>query len=256
MQECPLDHPALPSLFDPQVPDNPVLWSVLKGCHSGKTVVDKIPDPTQCVVRTDALLTFFSRRISQPFLNEAIAHFRQTGPVWLVWPPLTSAPLQAPEIHNVTHRLEFYGYDPHSPVLAGWRQRLPDGFEIRPIDRQILERCEWRDDMIFYCGSLEGFLVNEFGLCMLHGEEIIVEAYVSSFGETQAEIGAITHEKYRGYGYAPITCGYLIEACEQRGYHAYWSCDAENNASVRVARKLGFQHERAYQILEYSPLSH
>ena len=33
MQECPLDHPALPSLFDPKVPDNPVLWSVLKGCH-------------------------------------------------------------------------------------------------------------------------------------------------------------------------------------------------------------------------------
>lgn len=98
-------------------------------------------------------------------------------------------------------------------------------------------------------------MVNEFGLRTMREDNIIFQAYVSSFGETYAEIGAITHEKNRGHGYAPITCAYLIEACEQRGYHAYWSCDAVNKASVQVARKLGFQHARIYQILEYSPLS-
>jgi hypothetical protein len=84
MQECPLDHPALPSLFGSKVPDNPVLWSVLKGCHSGKALVDNIHNPSQCVIRTDAILTFFSCLISQSFLNQAIAHFRQTDSVWLV----------------------------------------------------------------------------------------------------------------------------------------------------------------------------
>jgi RimJ/RimL family protein N-acetyltransferase len=78
---------------------------------------------------------------------------------------------------------------------------------------------------------------------------------MSSFGDTKAEIGAITREAYRGHGYAPITCAYLIEACERRGYQAYWSCDTENTASIRVARKLGFRQERAYQIFEYSSLS-
>ena len=58
------------------------------------------------------------------------------------------------------------------------------------------------------------------GLCLMQGNEIIVEAYASSFGHVTAEIGAVTHEAYRGKGYAPITCAYLIEACEQRGYHA------------------------------------
>jgi RimJ/RimL family protein N-acetyltransferase len=86
---------------------------------------------------------------------------------------------------------------------------------------------------------------------MMHGDEIMVESYVSSFGKTQAEIGAVTRAAYRGHGYAPITCAYLIQACEQRGYQAYWSCDFDNQASIRVAQKLGFRQKKAYQILEY-----
>ena len=96
---------------------------------------------------------------------------------------------------------------------------------------------------------------NGMGSCMMQGGEIIIEAYVSSFGDTHAEIGAVTRAPYRGHGYAPIACAYLIQACEQRGYHAYWSCDTDNLASVRVARKLGFRQERAYQVLEYRHLT-
>ena len=86
---------------------------------------------------------------------------------------------------------------------------------------------------------------------MMRGDEILVEAYISSFGETQAEIGAVTPETYRGRGYAPIACAYLIRICEWRGYGAYWSCDVDNKASIRVAEKLGFRQERVYQVLEY-----
>jgi hypothetical protein len=48
------------------------------------------------------------------------------------------------------------------------------------------------------------FFVNGLGLCMMQGDEIIVEAYVSSFGDTQAEVGAVTRAAYRGHGYAPV----------------------------------------------------
>jgi RimJ/RimL family protein N-acetyltransferase len=124
---------------------------------------------------------------------------------------------------------------------------------VRAIDRELLERCEWRDDMASYCGSLENFLHNDLGLCLMDRDETIVEAYASAFGATYAEIGAITHEPYRGKGYAPIAVAYLIETLEQRGYHAYWSCDIDNPASAQVARKLGFRIERSYEIWEYEP---
>jgi len=253
--ECPVNHPALPALFDPAVPDNPALWAVLKGRHTGRAVVDDVEHSTQCVLRTDAALTYGSRQISQAFLREAMARFQKIGPIWLIWQPAFSPHNFAPQADQIVERLEFYDYDPHAAVLAELRRRLPAGFLIRPIDRQLIERCEWRSDMEFYCGSLDNFLLNGLGLCMMQGGEIIVEAYVSSFGDTQAEIGAVTRAPYRGHGYAPIACAYLIQACEQRGYHAYWSCDTDNLASVRVARKLGFRQERAYQVLEYRHLT-
>jgi RimJ/RimL family protein N-acetyltransferase len=253
--ECPADHPALPALFNKPTPNSPVLWAVLQGRHSGKALVDDIDNPHQCVVRTDAVLTFFGGDISQAFLDRAVTHFRQRGPVWLVWPPEATRQRPPPESAHIVRRVEFHNDDPNSAVLIEWRNRLPDGFVIRFIDGPILARCEWRDEMAFYCGSLENFLEHGIGLCLMRGDEIIVEAYASSLGKTMAEIGAITHEMHRGHGYAAIASAYLIEASGRRGYGAYWSCDAENLASIRVARKLGLQRERGYQIIEYDALS-
>lgn len=254
MHECPADHPALAALFDPAVPNHPVLWAVLRGRYAGRALVDHVRQPSQCVLRTDALLTFASRRISQPFLQAAIARFRQSGDLWLVWPPTETAHLVAPEAGCVIRRLEFFDLDAGSQALADLRRRLPAACQIRPIDRQLLERCEWRADMEFFCGSVDSFLANGIGLCMMQGDEIIVEAYASSLGEALAEIGAVTREAHRGHGYAPVTCAYLVQACEQRGYGAYWSCDADNRASIRVAQKLGFRQTNAYEILEYEAL--
>ena len=251
MYECPSDHPTLPQLFDPAIPDSPVLWAVFEGRNEGKALVDNVRKPSQCVVRTDAVLTYASRRIGQEFLIETIANFRQQGSVWLVWPPTLPAGVLVPEGGVFTKRLEFYRIDPHSRNLSDLRDCLPDGFEIRPIDRRTLKRCEWRSEMEFYCGSLDNFLVNGIGLCLMRGDEIIVEAYASSFGAGRAEIGAITRKTYRSKGYASIACAYLIQMCDRRGYQPYWSCDDENIPSRQVARKLGFQTERAYQIIEY-----
>jgi RimJ/RimL family protein N-acetyltransferase len=240
-----------PALFEPTVPNSPALWAVLEGRNSGRVVVDDAQRPSLCVLRTDAILTFASRRMEPSFLADAIAQFRQTGPVWLVWPTDWSSRMSVPDANNVIQRVEFLGCDPGAPALDDLRRRLPEDCEIRPIDRHLLDRCEWRSEMEFYCGSLENFLVNGIGLCLMRGGEIIVEAYVSSYGQGKAEIGAVTREAYRGRGYAPITCAFLIEVCHQRGLGAYWSCDADHQASIRVARKLGFREEKGYQILEY-----
>ena len=250
MIECPVDHPKLPGMFNPHVPNNAALWAVFEGRHTGRALVDDLHHPTQCVVRTEAVLTYASQRIHQEFLTEAIDHFKKSGRIWLI---RSEGDPAAPEGYHVLPRLEFYAVDPHSPVLVVLRSRIPAGYRMCPIDRTLLERCEWRDDMVFYCGSLENFLKNDIGLCLMHGEEIIVEAYACPLGSTYAEIGAITHVPYRGKGFAPIAVAYLIETLQQRGYEAYWSCDVDNPASASVARKLGFKVEKPYEIWEFMP---
>jgi len=248
MIECPVEHLALPKLFDPHVPNNPALWAVFQGRHAGRALVDDLQHPLQCVLRTEANLTYASLHVNRDFLAEAIDNLRQTGPIRLIR-SLDDAP--APGGYRILPRLEFYDVDPHSPVLVNWRSRLPNGYDLCLIDRVLLERCEWRDDMAFYCGSLENFLRNGLGMCLMHGEQIIVETYASALGSPYAEIGAITQEPYRGRGFAPIAVAYLIDALGQHGYRAYWSCDVDNPASVRVAHKLGFKVERPYEIWEY-----
>jgi GNAT superfamily N-acetyltransferase len=251
MYDFPVNAPVLHELFDPFLPNSSALWAVLKGNYDGKALVDDISNPSQCVMRTNAALTYYSFQTEQLFLNEAIAHFRKTDQVWLVWPHQTDLHPPKVDFAEIVHRLEFYGYGANSETLRNLRRQLPDGFVIRRIDQQMFDGCEWRAEMEFYAGSLKHFLSYGIGICMLRGEEIVVEAYASSLGKTRAEIGAITHEKFRGHGYAPIACAFLIEACEKSGYQAYWSCDADHTASIRVARKLGFQNERPYLIYEY-----
>lgn len=254
VQPIQANHPALLALFDPDVPNNPALWAVLRGRHQGRAVVDDPRHPLQCVLRTDACLTYFGRYTSQAFLLDAVEHFRDQGPVWLVWPPGSGVLPPMRPVALAVPRVEFYDLLPHSPLLKSWRCQLPSDCTIRPIDRQLLERCQWRSDMAFYCGSLDNFLKNGIGLCLMRDEQIIVEAYASALGESRAELGAITWEPFRGQGYAPVACAHLIDICARRGYQAYWSCDASNHASQRVARKLGFRQERAYKIFEYQPL--
>jgi len=255
MIEISTDHPALKGLFDPHIPNSPALWAVLEGRHSGVALVHRAHNPEQCVLRTDAALTYLSTQTRQAFLDASIQHLRRRGPVWLVWPHHSRLEPPPDGRAAVVHRLEFYDCDPQSDTLIQWCERLPDGFEIRPIDAPLFQHCEWREEMAFYAGSEENFLAQDIGLCLLNGEEVLAEAYASALGNALAEIGATTRQPHRGRGYAPIACAYLIQDCHQRGYQAYWSCDADHSASIRVARKLGFRRERPYTIYEYETLA-
>jgi len=241
--------PKLAGLFYTDLPNSPALWAVLKGNYPGRALVDQTTQPVQCVIRTDAALTYFSQGTNQPFLNEALNHFCKIGAVWLVWSNCRNLHPPASRTVKQIHRLEFF--DSREDTLTYLREQIPNEFSIRPIDQKLLDRCRWRDEMEFYAGNLENFLRHGIGLCMMKGEEIVVETYASALGKLRAEIGAITMEKYRGQGYAPIACSYLIQECTQRGYQAYWSCDADHVASIQVARKLGFREQRAYSIFEY-----
>ena len=255
MYEYSVKSKVIQELFDPDMPNSPALWAVIKGNHSGEVVVENNRNPSQCVLRTSAALTYVGNVTSQKFLETAINHFRKKGSVWLVWPRKTTLKPPRGENAEVVERLEFSEYDQYSGILDQLRRQIPNGYRICTIDAELLKRCDWREEMEYYCGSIDNFLKHGVGLCMLKKEEIVVECYASSLGRTRAEIGAITRAKYRGRCLAPIACAYLIEVVEKRGYRAYWSCEADHNASIRVAQKLGFQEGRAYKIYEYEPLS-
>ena len=58
------------------------------------------------------------------------------------------------------------------------------------------------------------------------------------------EIGAVTEVGYRGRGLGAACGGALCEDVVARGRKPGWAASPENRAAIRVAEKLGFEHER------------
>jgi len=250
MIEVPATHPSLPALFDPEIPNSPMLFAILRGDNPGRAFVDDATNPSHAVVRTNEALIFLSQVAPQEFLDLALTHLSQLGHLGLIWRPEAAVP-RPPEAARILPRHEFPICSATSETLAVLESGLPDGFEIRPVDRSLLERCEWRPEIEGYCGSLDNFLAHGLGICLMRGDEIITEAYAPFWGVRQAEIGVVTNEAHRGHGFAAMACARLIRLCRERGAEPYWSCDADNIASIRSARKLGFQGEREYEIRLY-----
>jgi RimJ/RimL family protein N-acetyltransferase len=85
----------------------------------------------------------------------------------------------------------------------------------------------------------------------MKGSQILSEAYAGPSAIGLIEIGTTTHERYRGRGYATLTCAHLVEACEALGFQTYWNCAKHNLASAAIARKLGYCVEREYKLVAW-----
>jgi GNAT superfamily N-acetyltransferase len=250
MFEVSATHPSLPALFDAEIPNSPMLFAILLGHNPGRAFVDDVTHPSQAVIRTNEALVFLSQRAHQGFFDQMLAHLRQISHVGLIWRPAPS-PVRPAEATKIIRRLEFPQCGSNSETVAGLQSLLPDGFEIRLIDRSLLERCEWRPMIESACGSLDNFLAHGLGICLMRGNELITEAYAPFWGIREVELGVVTSAAHRGHGYAAITCAHLIQTCRQHGFEPYWSCDADNLASVSLGHKLGFQREREYEMRMY-----
>jgi GNAT superfamily N-acetyltransferase len=238
------------SLFDRNMPNSPMIFSVLAGRAPGAVYVDDASHPTACVISMDFLdLAFLGGDVEQEGLVGAVAQLRRQRSVLLSWPPQRARELEPPLTPTeIIDRYEFFDCAPGQAVVP-----IPDGHVIRRMDAELLDGCLWRDLMVQAYGSVERFLQHGFGLCLLSGGEICCEAYAVFRGGGRFELGAITHEAYRRQGCAYLTCRHLIELCEARGCATYWSCEQDNVASVATARKLGYRTRRAYQWLYYTP---
>jgi RimJ/RimL family protein N-acetyltransferase len=213
---------------------------MLLGNAPGRALVS---DAGEVLLHSDFQFSFLSDGAGQEFVDAAVQRLRADHEIALVWPDdleLTPPPAAGQRID----RLEYRRCEPTTGDLA-------DGYTLRRMDAELVERCLWRGLAKNACGSIERFIEVGIGWCAMHGETIASEAYAVFRGAKTFEIGVITARAHRGRGLAVAACRRLIEECRASGMDVYWSCHESNLASQRAAVKLGFGDRNSYRFFVY-----
>jgi GNAT superfamily N-acetyltransferase len=246
--------PGLPALFDETIPNAPMLFAVLEGRAQGRALADDPETPTIAAVQTAEGVAFLSRLTTQADCDRGLAALRRDATIGLVWADEDGVAIVPEAPARVIDRLGFEAIPAASHMLQALAAALPAGDDARPMDAALLERCEWADQVIGAHGSVESFLANGAGLCIMRGDEILAEAYAPFIGHGVAEVGVVTREAHRRHGYAAIAIACLADRLAGTGLAMYWSCDADNVGSIRVAEKVGFAPPRPFRLLLYRQL--
>jgi RimJ/RimL family protein N-acetyltransferase len=231
-------------LFDADLPNRPMLESVLADRNPGWVFADFEERPTAAVVVSRYSFTYLGGRPDGALLDFALGRSAPVdAPLVISASDPATTPASVIAGGRTIDRIEF------SQLAPTWQATLllPEGLVLQPMTLAVLEQCLWKEEVLADCGTLQRFLDIGFGVCGMMNGLVVSEAYASVPGDRAYEIGAIVRPEFRRRGLAYATCAVLIDECRRRKYETIWSCHRVNEASARLARKLGYRRERPYR---------
>jgi GNAT superfamily N-acetyltransferase len=135
--------------------------------------------------------------------------------------------------------------------LAQLVRSLAEGFELRKVDRKLLERLptDMKNEYFFEnFRSVEDILNRGIGYCVLHRRRIVSAATSMARCRGAIDIEIETAPEYRRRGLGTVVGAKLVSHCLQRGIDPKWL--AANLSSEKLALKLGYEKAETYETLE------
>lgn len=111
---------------------------------------------------------------------------------------------------------------------------------VVPINETLFHTLEGAIVPKIFWKTAEEFLVNGIGYCVMVNEEVAAHAFAADVLHHEAEIGIETVPAHRGHGYAELAAVAMIEHCIKHHLTPVWACRLSNDASYRLAQKVGF----------------
>ena len=241
--------PELKTLFKAEDPASLRCFAVLDGNADGLVWADSLARPTWGIVQEAGFRSIYLGGIhAAQTLALFVAELGQKGEVLIGLPHGDRRfEMLPPDPDYIGSTLEFTDR-PVGQGLDAWLRQLPKDCQLHRVDRELFERCLERDLLVSIFGDVETALKNGFGLCLMRDGQILSEAHAGPAALGMIEIGVMTHERHRYRGYATLTCAHLVHACEELGFQTYWNCAKQNQASVAIARKLGYRTMKEYEL--------
>ena len=234
-------------------------YAICQGLNPGRVFLDRPENPRTALIWTpvgyyllcgDPAQAADMSAISQVLTNTFVPASQAGGESSFIlltshetWKDRLPALLPGREVIEIYRRP--FAFDSASFAARGdWRERIPPGFRLQPVDAALAEQL----GMLASWASLDDFLTHGVGFALLQGDQV-ASACTSVFASrTHVEIDVHTDEEYQHRGFAKLTASALIEACLQRGKAPNWECFWENEASTALAGKLGFSPRSDYPV--------
>jgi GNAT superfamily N-acetyltransferase len=242
--------PELIARFDREQPTIPRALAVLAGITQGQILADNPVQPMWAAVREATYGTLYlGGQLTAPLVAELVERLRQHGDVGIgCWPESPLAAMLPPSRQYDGRTLYFPTRSPEV-ALAPLLNTLRSGYRLVSRDEQLFARSFEAADTLATFGSLEQVMRHTRGVMVLDGDRVVCEAATGAPVEGRIEVGVTTDEQHRGKGLATAACAALITSCEAEGLATWWDCAAHNEASTRLARRLGFGEGREYRYL-------
>ena len=126
---------------------------------------------------------------------------------------------------------------------------LPDGARVVRLDASLLRMTEWYEDTLHAFGSAERWEELGLGYAVMIGDRMVAEAMAGPRCRGLLEMGVVTREDHRRRGFGTLVSRLTARACEERGDRVWWNANADNAPSLAIARRIGFRHERRYDLV-------
>lgn len=113
-----------------------------------------------------------------------------------------------------------------------------------PVERRDDVRLLTDDDVLLTAGMPQLEQTSAYKPIVAAGiveGEIVSVAHTFAWSPLYVDIGVTTHEEMRNQGFATSAAALVAEEARKRGRTPVWSCGAQNEPSLAIARKLGFR---------------
>ena len=249
----PFDAAAIERLIRTDAPTRPRAVAVLDGVLAGRVWADDPVDPRAALVIEDADGTVWAGGpVTREAAAEALADVETASGDLIFGFASGDDPL-----HDLVPKEPYWtgeAIDFTDRVAAVEEPRavdhgLEEGHVVIRLDASTLPLIEWFDDTVRAFGSVERWLELGIGFGILAGDQLAAEAMAGPRARGLMEMGVATRERFRGRGYGTLVSRLTARACEARGDRVWWNANARNEPSIRIARRIGFTHERRYDLV-------
>ncbi len=258
-------------LFEPLMAHQLFCAGVLEGLYKGRVFVDDLDTPQSAFITQgnvwwflagDAHNAAFNQALNAALFNRSVSGEKGWGGMLVCHPADWDAQIPvifAPRIPIATQRLHYTCQH----LQVDWHSQIPDGFEIRFIDQQLI------DDGIEVQGTAADILKareaavepdqKAFGYAAIYQREIVASSVINCIVNKGGDIGLFTNPDHRRRNLAYLTSAAAIEYALSHGLDVvHWNCESFNVGSIRTAEKLGlqFSHTHSMYVLILNPVRH